>query len=118
MKSNERKHLLKSENSYPDIGNFVHWHIMQQQVKKKEVAASLGVIGTTVNGYFKSRSLQTGIVWKISEAIGYNLLADLGQRLGIPFETETEKALKLQIAEKDEEIKILKIQLQVYKERG
>jgi hypothetical protein len=48
----------------------------------------------------------------------YNLLADLGQRLGIPFETETEKALKLQIAEKDEEIKILKIQLQVYKERG
>lgn len=56
MKSNERKYLLKSENSYPDIGNFVHWHIMQQQVKKKEVASSLGVIGTTVNGYFKNRS--------------------------------------------------------------
>ncbi|NMH25653.1 hypothetical protein [Flavobacterium solisilvae] len=40
---------------------------------------------------------------------------ELGEQLGIPYETKTEKALKAQLQEKEEHIKGLEYQLMVYK---
>lgn len=118
MNEQTRKYLKETDDDYPDIGNHVHWFIKQRKHKKKAVSDYLQVLPTTLNGYFKQRSLQFGIIWRISQAINYNLVMDLGQRLKIPFETEIEKELRAQLAQKEEIIKKMEIQLEVYKELG
>ena len=116
MRERTKKYLSKEENDYPDMGRFVHYYILQSGKLKKDVANHLQVIPTSLHGYFKQRSLQIGIVWRISRFINYNMLMDLGQRLKIPFETEVEKELRLQLAEKDELIQKMEIQLEVFRE--
>ncbi|RZL43757.1 MAG: transcriptional regulator [Pedobacter sp.] len=118
MREQTRKYLKDAADDYPDIGNFVHWFIKQGGHKKKEVADYLEVLPTTLTRYFGQRSLQVGILWRISQAINYNLVMDLGQRLKIPFETEVEKELRKQLAEKEEVIKRMEIQLEVFKGLG
>ena len=116
MLDKSKKYLQKGENDYPAIGNFVHWFIKEQHHKKKTIADHLQIIPTTLNQYFKQQSLQVAILWRLSQAMNYNLIMDLGQRLKIPFETDAEKELKLQLAEKDELIKKMAIQLEVFRE--
>lgn len=118
MSDNTKKYLAKSEHQYPNIGNFVHWFIQEGPHKKKDVAAKLQVSPSSLNQYFKQQSLQFAIVWRISQAINYNLVMDLGQRLKIPFETEVEKELRRQLAEKEEVIKRMEIQLEVFRGLG
>ncbi|UPT69584.1 MAG: BPS1 family protein [Flavobacterium sp. JAD_PAG50586_2] len=112
----EKKYLKTRKDDPPKLGNFLQWHIEQSTVKKKDVAAYLDVIPQTLTQYFKQRGLQTIILWRISRVINYNLLMDLGQRLKIPFETEAEKELRVQLAEKEELIKKMEIQLEVFRE--
>jgi len=111
-----KRYLKKREDDHPNLGNFVHWFIKKEGVKKIIVAQQLDVSPTTLNKYFKMSSLQFSILWRISRIINYNMVADLGQRLGIPFETEAEKQLKVQLAEKEELIKKMEIQLEVLRE--
>lgn len=118
MKDTSRKHLAEGENDHPNIGHFIHWFILDTQHKKKDVASHLKVTRSVLYHYFKQHSLQFGILWRISQAINYNLVMDLGQRLKIPFETEVEKELRKQLAEKEEVIKRMEIQLEVYKGLG
>lgn len=118
MKDTSKKYLQKVTDDCQHVGNFVHWFIKETHHKKKDVATHLQVVPTTLNSYFKQQSLQFAIVWRISQAINYNLVMDLGQRLKIPFETEVEKELRKQLAEKEEVIKRMEIQLEVYKGLG
>ncbi|MFY0483448.1 transcriptional regulator [Flavobacterium sp. PLA-1-15] len=117
MKDTSQKYLKEEANDCQHVGNFVHWFIKLGHHKKKDVAGHLKVVPTTLNSYFKQQSLQFAIVWRISQAINYNLVMDLGQRLKIPFETEIEKELRKQLAEKEEIIKRMEIQLEVLRER-
>ena len=116
MADKTKKYLQNDENDYPAIGNFVHYFIIEMQVAKLEVAKSLGIVPATLRQYFKQKSLQFGILWKISQAINYNLVMDLGQRLNIPFETRIEKELRDQLSAKDELIQKLEIQLETLRE--
>ena len=111
-----KKYLHKKEDDNPNLGNFVNWFIKQQGIKKITVARELNVSPNTVNRYFKQPSIQFNILWRLSRIINYNMIMDLGQRLKIPFETDVEKELKLQLAEKDELIKKMAIQLEVFRE--
>ena len=45
----------------------------------------------------------------------YNLIMALGEHLNIPFETKAEKALRAELAEKDEQIKALETELGIYR---
>ena len=76
----------------------------------------MNVLPTTLNQYFKQSSFQFAILWRISQAVNHNFLMQLGERLGIAYETKKEKELLHQLAQKDEEIKNLTTQLGVYKE--
>ena len=111
-----KKYLHKKEDDNPNLGNFVNWFIKQQGIKKITVAKEMEVSATTLNGYFKKPSLQFAILWRLSRIINYNMIMDLGQRLKIPFETDAEKELKVQLAEKEELIKKMAIQLEVFRE--
>lgn len=115
MKDRSRKYLQKSDNDVIHVGNLVAWMIQEKHIKKKDVAQHLNVLPTTLTQYFKQPSVQTGILWRLSQALNYNLLIDLGERLKIPFETKVEKQLKEELASTNEELRDLKIELNLLK---
>lgn len=112
----KKKFTQEQPNDPTPIGNLVHWYILQQNIKKKEVARQLNVSGITLNAYFKQKSIQTVILWRICKAINYNLFAYLAEKINIPFETTTEKELKIKLQEAHQEIHDLKQENQLLKE--
>ena len=115
MSTTTKKYLQGRDDDHPSFGNFAHWFIKQQNVLKKDVAKDLGIIPTTVNQYFKQHSFQFGILWRISRAINYNMVMDLGERLDIDYETKKERELKAQLLEKEKQIEVLNMQLDLFK---
>ena len=95
IKTQKFKVVKKGDN--PALGNFVRYYLHQNKVEMKTVSDGLGVHYNTVNKYLKNTSFQFTILWRISKIVNYNFLMDLGEWLGIPFETKAEKALKEQI---------------------
>jgi transcriptional regulator with XRE-family HTH domain len=92
-----KKFQVVKKGDNPALGNFVRYYLHQNKVEMKTVSDGLGVHYNTVNKYLKNTSFQFTILWRISQIVDYNFLMDLGQWLGIPFETQAEKALKEQI---------------------
>ena len=112
----QKKFLKKRDNDPKNLGNYIQWHIEQNKIKKRSVSEALGILPTTLNQYFKQPSFQFNILWRISLAVKHNFLMELGEQLGIAYETKAEKALKAQLQEKEEHIKGLESQLKVYKQ--
>ena len=115
MKDRSKKYLQKLEDDVIHVGNLIAWIIQEKHLKKKDVAQHLNVLPTTLNQYFKQPSVQVGILWRLSQALQYNLLMDLGERLQIPFETKAEKALKEELAAKNASLDHLNIELNLLK---
>jgi hypothetical protein len=115
MIKTDRKYNKDLGEQYPSIGNFIHYHIIQNKIKKADVARVLGILPTGLNDYFKRESLQFAILWKLSEAMKHNFIAQLGEYLPYRFETIREKALLEQLAEKDATIQKMEIQLETLK---
>lgn len=111
-----KEYLKTRENDAPDLGNFVHYYIYINKIKKKKVSEFLNVQPTTLNGYFKQSSFQFSILWRISQITEHNFLMQLGERLGIPYETKAEKELKAQLAEKEALIQKQAIHLEAFRE--
>lgn len=111
----QKKFLKKRDNDPKNLGNYIQWHIEQNKIKKRSVSETLGILPTTLNQYFKQPSFQFNILWRISLAVKHNFLMELGEQLGIAYETKAEKALKVQLQEKEEHIKELESQLRVYR---
>jgi transcriptional regulator with XRE-family HTH domain len=108
------KYLEKGENDHPALGNFVNWFLAEKHLKKKDIADKLGIHPSTLQQYLKQQSVQFGIMWRLSQAMNYNLIMDLAERLNIDFETKTEKQLRAELAEKEDLIKTMEIQLGLY----
>jgi transcriptional regulator with XRE-family HTH domain len=115
MKDRSKKYLQKSTDDALHIGNLIAWVIQEKHLKKKDVSQYLNVLPTTLNQYFKQPSVQVAILWRLSKALNYNLLMDVGERLQIPFETKVEKELKEDLATKNGELEHLKIELNLLK---
>ncbi|WP_379967241.1 transcriptional regulator [Epilithonimonas sp. UC225_85] len=112
----KKKYLEKRLDDPPALGNFINWHFKQNNTRKKEISTFLDILPTTLNQYFKQPSFQFGILWRISQAANHNFLMQLGERLGIDYQTKKEKELLELLQEKDAEINSLKTQLGVYKQ--
>jgi len=112
----QRKFLKKREDDPPKLGNYIQWYIEQNKISKKSVSDFLGVLPTTLNQYYKQQSFQVSILWRISLAVKHNFFMQLGEKLGIPYETQAEKDLKAQLVEKETLIKKMEIQLEVFRE--
>jgi hypothetical protein len=111
-----KKYKINKGEHYPLIGNFIHYHIIQNKIKKADVARALNILPTGLNEYFKKDSLQFAILWKLSMAMNYNFIAHLGEYLPCVYETKREKALKEELAQKEEIIQKMKIQLETMRE--
>jgi hypothetical protein len=116
MINTDRKYKKGLGEEYPLIGNFIHYHIIQNKIKKADVARALGILPTGLNDYFKRDSLQFAILWKLSTVMRHNFIAHLGEYLPYRFETIREKALLEQLAEKDAIIQKMEIQLEAIRE--
>lgn len=110
-----KKFLIKSTNDVLHIGNLIAWIIQENKIKKKDVSNTLQILPTTLNQYFKQPSVQTAILWRLSLATNYNFLMYLGEKLNVAYETKTEAALKQEIVTKNEQIKKMKIELELFK---
>ena len=115
MKDRSKRYLQKSTDDALHVGNLIAWMIQEKNLKKKDIAQYLAVLPTTLNQYFKQPSVQVAILWRLSKALNYNLLMDVGERLKIPFETKLEKQLKEDLAAKNAELEHLKIELNLLK---
>ena len=116
MISNSSKYKKGLEEHYPATGNFIHYHIIQNKIKKADVANALGILPTGLNKYFKRDSLQFAILWKLSMIMKHNFLAQLGEYLPYRFETRREKELLEQLAEKEAVIQKMEIQMEAIRE--
>ena len=116
MINSDRKYKIGLGQEYPLIGNFIHYHIVQNKIKKVDVAHGLYILPTSLNDYFKKDSLQFAVLWKLSLLLKHNFIAQLGEYLPYRFETIREKALKEQLAEKDALIQKMEIQLESFRE--
>ena len=116
MDSNNRKYKKDLGERYPLVGNFIHYHLIHNKIKKADVSRSLGILPTGLNDYFKRDSLQFAILWKLSIVLKHNFIAELGQYLPYHFETIKEKALKKELAEKEAIIQKMEIQLEAFRE--
>jgi len=107
---------VKQGNTHPDMGNFIHYHIQQNKIKKADLARALNVAPTSLNDYFKKPSLSFTTLWNLSLAMNHNFVSQLGEYFPVPFETIREKALKEQLAEKEAIIQKMEIQLETFRE--
>ena len=115
MIDNGKRYQKKRKEDPKPLGNYIQWHIEQNKIKKLSVSRYLDITPNSLNKYFKQTSFQFIILWRISQAVKHNFLMELGEQLGIPYETKTEATLKAQLQEKEEHIKGLEYQLMVYK---
>ena len=116
MIDNGKRYQKKRKEDPKPLGNYIQWHIEQNKIKKLSVAKYLDITPNSLNKYFKQTSFQFIILWRISQAVKHNFLMELGEQLGIAYETKAEKALKSQLQEKEEHLKELESQLRVYKQ--
>jgi hypothetical protein len=108
-----KKFNIVKKGDNPALGNFVKYYLQQNKVEMKTVSDGLGVRYSSLNGYLKNTSFQFTILWRISQIVNHNFLMDLGEWLGIPYETKAEKNLKNQLLEQEKTIEKLQNEIDI-----
>jgi hypothetical protein len=116
MGNSYNKHSKDRGEQYPIVGNFISYHISQQEMKKADVARALGINPKGLTDYCKRDTLQFAVLWKLSLVLKHNFIAQLSEYLPYRFETINEKNLKEKLAEKEAQIQKLEIQLETFRE--
>ena len=116
MIDNQKRYQKKRDSDPKHLGNYIKWHLESNKIKKKSVSDFLAVQPITLNRYFKQTSFQFSILWRISLAVQHNFLMQLGEELGIAFETKAEKELKTQLQQLQEDTRDLKKENELLKE--
>lgn len=111
-----KKYHKLGDTPHLHVGKLI-WKILNQKgMTQAEAAKRLGITAPVFAEYLNKQSLQLGILWKISIALDYNLLADIMDDLpeGV-FKNSTADFLKNREAQQ-QEIDALKNELRIYKE--
>jgi hypothetical protein len=116
MNTTSKKYKVQGDVAYPHIGSYLAQHFAKDGINRNELARQMGVANSTTTSYMKRQSLQFGILWKISLALKYNFIADLGSRLPIEFVSARERELEMKLEALQQEINELKIENRTYKE--
>ncbi len=113
--------MKKIIKDMPHNGKLLEKHINEHNTNKAWLARQMGVTPSSVNAYFASDTLQTGIWWRASQALQHNFLAEIAEALNIEYigkkETELlQKADELQqkINAMQQELDELKMKVKVY----
>lgn len=90
---NNKKHSLDRSEQYPLVGSFINYHISQQFIKV-DVARALNIRPKGLTAYCKRDTQQFAVLWKLSQALKHNFIAQLSEYLPYRFETIREKSPK------------------------
>src|SRR6478609_6340069 len=100
------------------VGKMLKDYMSHRNLKKSDVANSIGIPSTAVYAYEKSTSLQTGNIMRFCHALKYNFFMDIANSL--PKEYDSGKLVACERDEKmarmEEEIKTLKLENKLMKE--
>jgi hypothetical protein len=103
-----KKYQVQGDKPYPHMGTLVKARLRKRGITNAVLARKLDITPIGVTRYFGRASLQAGILWKISLIADYNLFAELGMLLPVPFQytvhEQSIKALEAQCIEKDNRI--------------
>ncbi len=89
MIDRRKKYKVTTTNGYPHCGQLIQNYMATHQISKAFIARKLDVAPSTVNAYFRNQSLQIGIIWKISQTLEHNFIAEIAEMMGV-----TEKFVK------------------------
>ncbi|HBK30467.1 MAG TPA: hypothetical protein DEF88_04350 [Porphyromonadaceae bacterium] len=112
----------KDDAQFPHNGTYIMKAVDAERRTYSEIAERMNVHPTSFQQYRGRYSLQMSIWWRLSRALNRNLIAEIGDLLGIPYETRSEKACRLELentraelAKTKAELEKAKVQIEVYK---
>ena len=114
--STTKRYLQNGANDYPHIGKMLDQQLMERKIPKAEIARKLVIASNNVLKYTRQQSLQVGILWNLSKAIGYNFFEDLAALLPPNPKPVTTKEVEEALLEKDRKIEALEVELKLYKQ--
>ena len=100
-------------NGAPHIGQAIEHILKAWRVPEVALAHQLGRSRSTVEQFYKQKSIQTAILWEVSQVMSYNFFSDIAEQLPADFRhqaTAAEKeiaALKAENAQLKQEIATL-----------
>ncbi|TBX70392.1 XRE family transcriptional regulator [Flavobacterium silvisoli] len=100
----------------PHMGTFIKNKIQEQNITYAETARRMNIKQSTLNGYFIQETLQTRIIWKLSQALNYNLFTDIIQLLPEELQNTNKTSFQQTIQTQQQEINDLKKEISIYKE--
>lgn len=116
MSTENRKYLVKGNNSCPHIGEMVAKHLKATKTSKAAVARKIDVSPSVVKAYVKQPSIQTAILWRVGAAVGHHFLAELTMAFSKTYPAIANPLLDKELQEKDNRIAALEAELKIYKE--
>ncbi|HBG40784.1 MAG TPA: hypothetical protein DDW85_05150 [Porphyromonadaceae bacterium] len=114
--------MTKENNTQlPHNGQWIMKAVEEEKISFAELGRRMGVDPSSFRQYGDSDSLQMRIWWKLGLAINRNLIAEIGDRFPVSYETKREKErvaernnLQKELEKAQAEIEKLKTQLEVY----
>ena len=100
----------------PHMGSFIKNKIDQQNISYAEVCRRINIKQPTINGYFIQETLQTRTIFKLSQAINYNLFNDLTTFLPENIQNSNSTPFQKTIEAQQQEITDLKKEIAIYKD--
>ncbi len=106
------------ENTSIHTGQILKNYINKNKISKAALARKLGLVDSTILRFQKSNSLQNNTLIRICFALKHNFFADIAALLPKEFSTDApqDTSKDQRIAQLEQEILILKSQLEVLKE--
>jgi len=112
MTDTNQDNIAKNNGTYPHVGEFLANYIRKLSIKRPDLAYKIGKHPTSIVHYLKADTLQFKILWDLSIALKYNLLAELSSQL--PTDVVEIKKSEREI-ELENELEKVKFELAVYK---
>lgn len=111
-----------ASGNMPHNGKLLKAFIDSRRLTQSEVARRMEVTASTLQYYYKSRSLTADIWWRASKALHYNFLTGLGSLLAEEYVTPREaeaisknSMLQAEYERLEMELKHVKMELEIYK---
>ena len=105
-----------SITNLPHMGTFIKNKIDAQNISYAEVCRRMNIAQPTINSYFFQETLQIRTIWKLSQAIEYNLFTDLIVLLPIEIQNSNKTSFQYTIDEQQQQIEDLKKEITIYKD--
>ncbi|MGL2966382.1 helix-turn-helix domain-containing protein [Flavobacterium sp. XGLA_31] len=100
----------------PHMGTFIKNKIEEHNTTYAEIARRMNVHQSTIHGYFSQETLQTKVLWKLSQALNHNLFTDVIQFLPETLQNTNKTSFQQTIQTQQQEINDLKKEILIYKE--